>query len=142
MPGAIGKRGTPSRGNLFVTGWVGIIAPVRMAAAILAIAWVAAALPSRLLAAAEIDWGKAETVDVIMTEYRFSPDRLVFQRQRKDSVSLDLAAAIVARFRRCGVMEEHIHIASACTRCRADLFHSYRRRGSGGPLMAAVGMIA
>ena len=71
-----------------------------------------------------------------------SPDRLVVQRQRKDSVSLDLAAAIVARFRRCGVMEEHIHIASVCTRCRADLFHSYRRRGSGGPLMAAVGMIA
>jgi copper oxidase (laccase) domain-containing protein len=36
------------------------------------------------------------------------------------------------------VRGEQVFVATACTRCHPELFHSYRRNGSGGPLMAAV----
>lgn len=62
---------------------------------------------------------------------------LVIERQRNDSVALDLSSAIAARLR--AVHVPAIHAALACTRCRADILHSYRRNGKGGPLMAAVG---
>ena len=65
--------------------------------------------------------------------------RLVVPHKREDSASLDLAAAIVHRLTGAGVSSDRIGAASACTRCRADLFHSYRRNGTGGPLMAAIG---
>jgi YfiH family protein len=66
-------------------------------------------------------------------------DTLVAERQRADGVALDLAAAIVARLRDTGVRT--IGVAEACTRCRADLLHSYRRNGKGGPLMAALALM-
>jgi len=61
---------------------------------------------------------------------------LVIERHRNDSVSLDAASAIAARLRSEGVRT--IHVARACTRCRADILHSYRRNGKGGPLMGAI----
>jgi YfiH family protein len=60
---------------------------------------------------------------------------------RPDGVSLDLSAAIAHRFGVEGVDIGRIAIATACTRCRTDILHSYRRNGSGGPLMAAVGAV-
>jgi polyphenol oxidase len=66
-------------------------------------------------------------------------DTLVVERQRSDSVALDLAAAIADRLRGTGVRS--IGAAEACTRCRADLLHSYRRNGKGGPLMAALALM-
>jgi YfiH family protein len=65
---------------------------------------------------------------------------LVVERQRADSVALDLASAITARLNAQRV--ETVHISSACTRCRADILHSYRRNGKGGPLMGAFGIAA
>jgi len=62
---------------------------------------------------------------------------LVIERHRNDSVALDLSSAIAARLRASRVPT--IHAALACTRCRADILHSYRRNGKGGPLMAAIG---
>ncbi len=59
-------------------------------------------------------------------------------RIRQDSVALDMTAVAVAQARAAGVIETKITAASSCTRCRADAFHSYRRNGAGGPLMAAV----
>jgi YfiH family protein len=64
---------------------------------------------------------------------------LVAERQRSDSVALDLAAAIAARLRNAGVRSSSA--AEACTHCRADLLHSYRRNGKGGPLMAAFALM-
>lgn len=64
---------------------------------------------------------------------------LVVQRQRSDSVALNLSAAIAAALRGAGV--HSIGVAEACTRCRADLLHSYRRNGKGGPLMAALALL-
>jgi len=67
-----------------------------------------------------------------------SADQLQVQRRRDNSVSLDLAAAILADLSDLGVRGEQVFVATACTRCHPDLFHSYRRNGSGGPLMAAI----
>ncbi len=67
-----------------------------------------------------------------------SADQLQVPRRRDDSVSLDLAAAILADLSDLGVRGEQVFVATACTRCHPELFHSYRRNGSGGPLMAAV----
>src|SRR5579872_670836 len=64
---------------------------------------------------------------------------LVVERHRSDSVALDLAAAIAAALHGAGV--HTISICEACTRCRADLLHSYRRNGKGGPLMAALALL-
>lgn len=64
--------------------------------------------------------------------------RLVAQRQRSDSFALDLAAVLGEQLCAVGVREEEIFSATACTRCSAAIFHSYRRNGAGGPLMAAI----
>jgi purine-nucleoside/S-methyl-5'-thioadenosine phosphorylase / adenosine deaminase len=67
-----------------------------------------------------------------------APTSLTCARKREDGVALDLAAAIRSRLHDVGVREEQIFTATACTRCHAALFHSYRRNGAGGPLMAAI----
>jgi len=64
--------------------------------------------------------------------------RLVTQHQRSDSFALDLAAVICEQLRTAGVRDEEIFTATACTRCNGAIFHSYRRNGAGGPLMAAI----
>ncbi|MDQ2818479.1 MAG: polyphenol oxidase family protein [Candidatus Eremiobacteraeota bacterium] len=56
---------------------------------------------------------------------------------RDDSWALDLGAAIIGQLRAHGIPGASIACASACTRCGSVLLHSYRRNGSGGPLMAA-----
>ena len=65
---------------------------------------------------------------------------LLVERKRPDSVALDLASAIDERLSSQGVL--NIHISHACTRCRSDILHSYRRNGKGGPLMGAIGVVA
>ena len=67
------------------------------------------------------------------------PISLLVDRKRDDGAALDLSAAITNRLRSAGVDAGRIEASTACTRCRADLFHSYRRNGTGGPLMAAIG---
>jgi YfiH family protein len=42
---------------------------------------------------------------------------------------LDVRAANVAQLKAAGVPEARIHSVAECTRCRADLYHSYRRDG-------------
>lgn len=64
--------------------------------------------------------------------------RLTAARQRDDSVALDLTAALSAQLRAAGVRAQEVFAATACTRCNPEIFHSYRRNGSGGPLMGAL----
>lgn len=53
---------------------------------------------------------------------------------------VDLHSAIRAQLLAAGVPKASIHSAPWCTRCRGDLFFSFRAEGSGaGRLMAAVG---
>ena len=65
-------------------------------------------------------------------------DTLTVERKRSDSVALDLSAAIRHSLHDAGVREEQTFVSTACTRCHPEYFHSYRRNGSGGPLMAAI----
>jgi len=68
-------------------------------------------------------------------------ERLVVERKRADGVSLDLGAAIEHRLLAGGVSDVRIDAADACTSCHKDLLHSYRRNGTGGPLMAAIAAV-
>jgi YfiH family protein len=55
-------------------------------------------------------------------------------------VQLDLIAANRAILNDAGVAPERISSSDYCTACRTDLFFSYRREGSTGRLMAAIGI--
>jgi polyphenol oxidase len=70
-----------------------------------------------------------------------SADALVVERRRSDSSALDLTAAIAHRAAISGVGIDRVASSTACTRCRDDILHSYRRNGAGGPLMASVGAV-
>ena len=53
---------------------------------------------------------------------------------------LDLRAANVRQLERAGVRRDSIHHVDECTRCRAELYHSYRRDGRGaGRMISFVG---
>ena len=51
---------------------------------------------------------------------------------------LDLHRSNRAQLLAAGVAEERIHALPGCTRCRADLFHSFRRDGEGAGRMTAL----
>lgn len=63
------------------------------------------------------------------------------ERRRADSVALNLGAIIRQQCISAGLAAERLHQATACTRCHPDFLHSYRRNGTGGPLMAALGAL-
>lgn len=69
-------------------------------------------------------------------------DGLRVPRLRADSKRLDLSAAIEQASADAGVPGNAVRVCEACTRCRSDIFHSYRRNGPGGPLMVALGMVS
>jgi copper oxidase (laccase) domain-containing protein len=53
---------------------------------------------------------------------------------------LDVRAANRAQLLEAGLRREHIHSVDHCTRCRADLYHSYRRDGkAAGRMINFVG---
>jgi hypothetical protein len=53
---------------------------------------------------------------------------------------LDVRAANENQLREAGIAEDRIHRVADCTRCRADLYHSYRRDGKGaGRMISFVG---
>jgi YfiH family protein len=54
---------------------------------------------------------------------------------------LDLAGANRRQLLNAGVCEEHIETSLLCTKCREDLFHSYRRDGKRmGHMLAVIGI--
>jgi polyphenol oxidase len=54
---------------------------------------------------------------------------------------LDLAAANRRQLLRAGIPEAQLETSSLCTRCRADLFHSYRRDGKRmGHMLSVIGI--
>jgi len=57
-------------------------------------------------------------------------------------VRLDLIAANRSILAHAGVPAERIYWSSFCTRCRSDLFFSYRRKKTTGRMMAAIGIVA
>jgi YfiH family protein len=74
------------------------------------------------------------------------PSVLTAPRMRTDSVSLNLGAVLAAQLHTAGVPSDAIAIATACTRCftapdGTHVLHSYRRNGSGGPLMGSIAFL-
>ena len=63
-----------------------------------------------------------------------------FWKYKNDSDCFDFWA--VSRDQLCdaGVSEENIHISGLCTRCRTDLFFSYRAEGITGRFAAVIGL--
>ena len=60
--------------------------------------------------------------------------------RRAGRTTIDLHAALRAQLVAAGVPDASIHAAPFCTRCRNDLFFSYRAEGpTAGRLMAAIG---
>jgi YfiH family protein len=54
---------------------------------------------------------------------------------------IDLAAANRAQLARSGIPESQIETSSLCTKCRDDLFHSYRRDGKAmGHMLSVIGI--
>lgn len=61
--------------------------------------------------------------------------------ERGGKYMLDLPAALGAQLRRSGVAPERVFMMRACTRCRSDLFFSYRAEGArAGRMMAAIAL--
>ena len=69
-------------------------------------------------------------------------DDAVFERRPEwPKPHLNLAEANRRQLVRAGVPERQIEISSLCTRCREDLFFSYRREGKGaGRLLSVIGI--
>ena len=77
---------------------------------------------------------------VTALESACGPRAAFVSRTLDGRVAVDLHEALRAQLIRAGVAAGSIHAAPWCTRCRADLFFSYRGEGPGtGRLMAAVG---
>ena len=56
---------------------------------------------------------------------------------------LDVRAANERQLREAGIAPARIHRVDDCTRCRADLYHSYRREGKGaGRMINFIGLTA
>jgi hypothetical protein len=54
---------------------------------------------------------------------------------------LNLGEANRRQLLKAGLREQHIEISSLCTRCREDLFFSYRREGTKtGHLLSVIGI--
>ncbi len=63
-----------------------------------------------------------------------------FRTGPRGRAHLDLRAANLAQLEHCGLAPTHLHTVTDCTRCRADLYPSYRRDGKGaGRMLSFVG---
>jgi hypothetical protein len=74
--------------------------------------------------------------------YDWFQDSEVFQRRPEWArPHLDLGEANRKQLMAAGVPASSIEVSGLCTRCRADMFHSYRRDGSlAGRMLALIGI--
>jgi YfiH family protein len=70
------------------------------------------------------------------------PDRSsILRRPEWPKPHLDLGAANRQQLLNAGIPEEQIETSSLCTKCREDLFHSYRRDGKRmGHMLSVIGI--
>jgi hypothetical protein len=98
---------------------------------------VAALGPAILGCCYEIGWEVEEALGASVPAGRGGD---VSRTDSRGRIKADLHAAIRWQLVASGVPEGAIHCAPWCTRCRADLFHSYRRQGANaGRMMACIG---
>ncbi len=71
---------------------------------------------------------------------RFDQPEVFVRRSEWPRPHLDLAAANRAQLVAAGVPADRVEVSTLCTRCRPDLFHSYRRDGKGaGRMLSLIG---
>jgi len=63
-----------------------------------------------------------------------------FWKYGDDTNRFDFWAVSRDQLTDCGVRDENIHVGQMCTRCRTDLFFSYRGEGTTGRFMAVIGL--
>jgi YfiH family protein len=69
-------------------------------------------------------------------------DSSIERRREWTKPHLNLAQANVAQLVRAGIPDSQIELSSLCTKCRVDLFHSYRRDGTRmGHMLSIIGLI-
>lgn len=60
----------------------------------------------------------------------------------REKPHLNLAGANLMQLRQLGIPDGQIDVSSLCTRCRADLFYSYRREGAkAGRMLSVIGLV-
>ena len=70
-----------------------------------------------------------------------SDDSAILRRPEWSKPHLDLAGANRRQLLRAGIPEAQIEVSSLCTKCREDLFHSYRRDGKRmGHMLSVIGI--
>lgn len=123
-------------------GWRGTAAGVTRAAVAALVA--GGSRPEDLLAALGPGIGPCcyEVGEELLAE--FGPGGEAFFRPGpRGKPHLDVRAANVAQLKAAGVPDARIHSVADCTRCRADLYHSYRRDGPrSGRMINTIGWAA
>jgi YfiH family protein len=72
---------------------------------------------------------------------RFADPQVVVRKAEWPKPHLDLQTANRNQLLMSGIPAEQIETSSLCTKCRADLFHSYRRDGkSMGHMLSVIGL--
>jgi len=119
-----------------VAGGIGRIAVSRLAAAGVPAADLAVAMGPAILGCC---YEVGEEVVSGLTA-SCGPPGTYARRSTSGRMTVDLHAALEAQLIAAGVPASAIHAAPYCTRCRNDLFFSFRGEGSAcGRMMAAVG---
>jgi copper oxidase (laccase) domain-containing protein len=73
---------------------------------------------------------------------RFSEPAVVVRKDGWPKPHLDLEAANRAQLVRAGIPPAQIDTCSLCTKCRGDLFHSFRRDGKAmGHMLSVIGLM-
>jgi len=114
-------------------GWRGLVAGV-IEAAVAAVAERSEQAPAGALVAAvgpAIDPCCFEVGEEVGEEIAAAvgTTEVVAHRPGAPRPFVDLRRAAVLRLRASGLADEHIELVGPCTRCEADLLHSYRREG-------------
>ena len=72
---------------------------------------------------------------------RFQDPELFGRRDQWEKPHLNLAEANRRQLVNAGVLSENVQISTLCTRCREDLFYSYRRDGeTAGRMLSVIGI--
>jgi len=84
---------------------------------------------------------KSECFEVRSDVYQEVPEEFCFSHPASDKRYIDLAGFITKKLIDLGLKTENIEASDLCTKCRPDLFFSYRRDGiKSGRMMGVLGI--
>lgn len=111
-------------------GWRGLVAHV-VGAAVAALSELSGAPPSELVAAVGPAIGVCcyEVSREVADEVARAAGTADVVQERLPRPHVDLRSAVLARLERTGIPRDGIEVVGSCTRCRPDMFHSFRHEG-------------